>query len=93
MGISTTQVVTLSGGCEEEIYAGPCMITSVVVTELTNATPAAVALAGKSDMTLLMTLSVTPGQSVVWSGEPLVAGSGLVVSCQFGEVCVTVGYR
>lgn len=93
MPVSTVQNVTLTDQEEAVISVGPCVVTSIVVTEISANAAAAVALGGKSEVALFMMLGVAAGQTVVWSGEPLAAGSGLVITCMYGAVSVSVGYR
>ena len=92
MTVSAVQLVSLSIGDSVDVVAGPCVLTDLIVTELTGGSPAAVAVVGGANGMAFMSISVAAGQSWVWHGA-LALGRGVTVVSEMGEVAVTVGYR
>lgn len=93
MGINTTFVCNLGSGEWETVSDFPSVITGVIVAEASGVNPAMVIITGETSQTGLLTLAAAAGQSAVWSGEPIAAGEGIRITCQAGDVAVTVVWR
>jgi hypothetical protein len=91
MTVSLPVMATLAVGDEVTVVEGPCVLTDLIVTELSGGAPACVVITGAEDAVSLITLSVLAGQTVSWHGK-LVIGSGLCLTSSLGDVAVTVGY-
>ncbi len=93
MPVSAMRTETLTAGDTAVISEGPCVVTSVIVTEIQGGAATAVTLSATSDMTLLMQLNAAAGQTVVWAGEAVAAGGGVTVACLEGDATVSVAHR
>ncbi len=91
MGASLPVMVSLSIGDEVTVFEGPCVLTDLIVTELSGGAPAYVVMTGAKDFVSLMTLCVAAGQTITWHGS-LAIGSGICLTASMGDVAVMVGY-
>ncbi len=91
MAASLPVMVTLSMGEDQDVITGPCVLTDLIVTELTGAASAVISIADAEDSRTYLTVSVVAGQTVCWHGR-FVIGGGINVGSQSGDVAVTIGY-
>ncbi len=91
MAASLPVMLTLAAGEDADVMTGPCVMTDVIVSELTGSAGAGVVVSGAEDERTYMILSAVAGQTVVWHGK-LVMSGGINVASQMGDVAVTVGY-
>ncbi len=91
MAVSLPVMVSLSAGEEATVFEGPCVLTDLVVTELSGGAPACVVLTGAGDWVSLVALSLRAGETVSWHGA-LACGAGICVTSAMGDVAVTLGY-
>ncbi len=91
MAVSLPVMVSLSVGDEATVVEGPCVLTDLIVSELSGGAPACLAMTGAEDGVSLITVCVPAGQTVTWHGR-LVIGNGICLTSSMGDVAATVGY-